>query len=152
MEESINVNISEVHHEEKNHVNNEEHNDVNNKEIPERLIHIKEQIELLEKQQQIQILEILNKSNITMNENKNGVFVNLTNLNIDTINELEVYIDHLNKQDQYLEQNEKIKNEYKNTLFAENGSQSTNSVLKSEFNKDAKDIKDTSTELINGEI
>ena len=85
-----------------------------------KLNNIKDIIEGFEKEQQIQVLRILKLNNININENKNGVFINLTNLDEDVISELENYIKHLKTQENILLTNEKVKNNYIETYFKDN--------------------------------
>ena len=71
---------------------------------------LKEKIELLSKFHQIEILKILKKDDIcTLNENKNGIFINLTNIKKETILELETYLEYVKKQEQQLNDIEKTK-------------------------------------------
>ena len=57
---------------------------------------LKEKIEELNKIHQIEVLRILQKQDkITLNENKNGIFINLTNVNNSTIAELKKYLDEV---------------------------------------------------------
>jgi len=103
-----------------------------------KLNNIKEIIESFEKEQQIQILRILKVKNININENKNGVFINLTNLDESVISEIENFIEHLKTQENILLTNEKLKNNYIETYFKEN--------------KSDKQDKDNTNNDINGEI
>ena len=82
---------------------------------------LKEKIELLSKFHQIEILRILKKDDIcTLNENKNGIFINLTNINKETIIELETYLEYVKKQEQQLNDIERQKNVLSNTFFKDN--------------------------------
>jgi len=82
---------------------------------------LKEKIEVLSKFHQIEILKILKKDDIcTLNENKNGIFINLTNINKETIIELEAYLDYVKTQEQQLNDIEKQKNILSNTFFKDN--------------------------------
>ena len=83
----------------------------------ERLEKIKNTIEALNKHHQIEILKILDKSNCKLNENKSGVYVNMSYLNEDTILQLEKYIDYINDQEESLVTMEHQKEEFKNTYF-----------------------------------
>ena len=82
-----------------------------------RLNNIKDIIEGFEKEQQIQILRIFKVRHININENKNGVFINLTNLDPKSIEELELFINHLKTQDKILSTNENVKTTYIETFF-----------------------------------
>ena len=55
-----------------------------------------------------------------LNENKNGIFLNLTNLDENIIVELENFIDHIDNQEIILQQNESVKQGYKETFFKDN--------------------------------
>jgi len=57
------------------------------------LDNLKERIEIMQKYHQVEILRILTKfNNIKTNENNNGTFVNLTELNNEVIIELENFL------------------------------------------------------------
>lgn len=79
---------------------------------------IKKTIERYDKQQHIDIYKILKKHNVSISENKNGSFVNLTNIDNDmAINEINEYIEHLKNQECELKEKEDKKNEYQNSFF-----------------------------------
>ena len=91
---------------------------------------IKENIEMLSKFHQIEILKILqHDETCTLNENTNGVFVNLTNVNHQVITEMVNYLEYVKKQEKQLNDIESQKNELSNTYF--------------------KDIKDNHVNIIN---
>tara|TARA_R110002020_G_scaffold256671_1_gene470320 strand:- start:134 stop:436 length:303 start_codon:yes stop_codon:yes gene_type:complete len=82
---------------------------------------LKEKIELLSKFHQVEILKILKKDDIcTLNENKNGIFINLTNIQKETITNLETYLEYVRKQEKQLNDIEKQKNVLSNTFFKDN--------------------------------
>ena len=82
---------------------------------------LKEKIELLSKFHQVEILKILKKDDIcTLNENKNGIFINLTNIKKETIIDLDTYLEYVQKQEQQLNDIEKQKNVLSNTFFKDN--------------------------------
>lgn len=78
---------------------------------------LKYKIENMPKIHQIEILRIFNNFNCNKNENKNGTFINLTELPKDVLNELYVYIEYYEKQQNNIDdiENEKIRLE--NTFF-----------------------------------
>jgi len=79
---------------------------------------LKETIESMSKYHQIEVLRILNKTkNVTLNENNNGTFVNLTELSPDIINELENYINYVNEQQNSLKIIENEKDKIEQTFF-----------------------------------
>lgn len=60
---------------------------------------IKNKIEKMTILQHIEILKIIKKNkNIKINENKNGVYINMSYLPIKTIYELEIYIKYIDDQ------------------------------------------------------
>jgi septum formation inhibitor-activating ATPase MinD len=69
--------------------------DMNN---TDELIKIKEIIENLSKNQQIDILKILIEDSSNISENNNGSFVNLTEISITTLEKIKDYLNFINKQ------------------------------------------------------
>jgi len=92
-------------------------NNTNNYSVSE-LNYLKESIENMSQFNQIEILKIFKKhNNVTLNENKSGIHINLTEVKDDILNELETYIKHVNAQENDLIQDEKKKEDYKNIYF-----------------------------------
>ena len=92
-------------------------NDVNNFSISE-LNYIRDTIEGMNKFNQIEILRIMKKyDDITLNENKYGIHINLSDLKKDIIEELSNYIKYVNTQETTLHQIEKQKENFKNIYF-----------------------------------
>ena len=83
----------------------------------EQLTSIKQIIESFTKDQQLQILKILKENNVSLNENSNGTFINMTALGQDIIEKLNEYIQHINVQESELNINEKLKDSYKENYF-----------------------------------
>lgn len=82
------------------------------------LNYIREQIENMSKFNQIEVLRILTTNkNIMINENKYGIHVNLSDVNIITIKQLKMFIKYVNTQESYLNNAEREKEQYKNTFF-----------------------------------
>ena len=82
------------------------------------LSQIREIIEKMSRFNQIEVLRILSKhNNITINENKYGIHINLTELPCDIIDELKSYINYVNTQEIQLHQIEQQKNSFINTYF-----------------------------------
>jgi hypothetical protein len=80
---------------------------------------VRESIENMNKFNQIEVLRLLSKhKNVIFNENKYGVHINLSELNSQVINELEIYINYVNTQEDTLHQIEKQKESFKNIYFA----------------------------------
>jgi hypothetical protein len=82
-----------------------------------KINNIREQIETMTKFNQIEILRILTKNNVIINENKYGIHINLSELDTDILKELYNYIKYVNTQENYLNNAEKEKEQYKNTFF-----------------------------------
>ena len=83
------------------------------------LNYLRETIENMNKLNQIGVLRILNRHNdVTLNENKYGVHINLTDLDKNIINELGLYIKYVNAQEIALNSIEQQKEDYRNTYFS----------------------------------
>ena len=83
---------------------------------------LKQKIEQMNKQHHIEILKILKKdNNITLNENKSGVYVNLSFLPDHIINDISNYIKYIDKQEETLSSFETQKQDFRNTFFTEKG-------------------------------
>jgi hypothetical protein len=92
-------------------------NNVNTFSVSE-LDYIRETIESMNKFNQIEVLRIMNKHNdVTLNENKYGVHINLSELQTEIIEELNTYIKYVNTQEIALHQVEKQKESFKNIYF-----------------------------------
>ena len=90
----------------------------NNFEIQE-LIKIKEKIESMSKKHQIDVLKILNDDEyVTLNENNNGVFINLNKLDINILNKLLEFIKYVTNQEIALNSVETIKHDIEKTYFS----------------------------------
>jgi len=85
----------------------------------EKLETIKQTIETLNKFHQIEVLRILSKNLCKINENKNGVYVNLSFLDIATIEDLETYLEYTKAQEDVLTTTEYQKQEFRNSFFQE---------------------------------
>lgn len=79
---------------------------------------IKSKIELMTKLHQIEILKIINThSNVSINENKSGVFINLSFLESNVIEEIKNYLIFVETQEQMLNPAETQKQDFKNIFF-----------------------------------
>ena len=100
------------------------------------LNHLKERIENLNKFHQVEILKLLKTDDTCrLNENKNGIFINLTSLNDKIIYEIEKYLEYVQKQETQLSETETQKSILTNTFF-----------------KDSKDNKDNTSITLNAEF
>jgi hypothetical protein len=100
---------------EKEHVEPEEKE---NRMDPFELENIKQKIESMNKFHHIEILKILKMcSSVKLNENKSGIFVNLSFLPKPTLDEIKKYIDYIDVQETSISQLETQCDEFKNTFF-----------------------------------
>jgi hypothetical protein len=80
---------------------------------------IRDKIEAMTKFNQVEVLRLLNKrQNVTLNENKYGIHINLTDLSVEIINELKIYINYVNAQEINLNSIEQQKENFKSIYFA----------------------------------
>jgi predicted ATP-binding protein involved in virulence len=81
---------------------------------------LKSKIEQLNKQHHIEILKILKRNNtVTLNENKSGVYVNLSLLPDQSIADIYNYVQYIEEQEATLSSLETQKLDFKNTFFNE---------------------------------
>jgi hypothetical protein len=81
---------------------------------------MKQHIEKMDKTHHIEILKILKQNNsITLNENKSGVYVNLSLLPSDTMEQLKKYVNYTKTQEDTINTLEVQKNNFRNTFFSE---------------------------------
>ena len=79
---------------------------------------LKIRVEKLEKDQQIEILRILNEDQkVKLNENKSGVYVNLSFLPEDTMVKIKNYLNYISEQEKILLMTENKKENYAKTYF-----------------------------------
>jgi hypothetical protein len=83
------------------------------------LVQIRDQIEKMTKFNQVEVLRILNTyDNITINENRYGIHVNLTDISSDVVDKLEKFIQYVHTQEKELNKDEKEKEAIKNNFFS----------------------------------
>ena len=76
------------------------------------LLKIKDELEKISKEHQVEILRILIENKVTVNENSNGIFVNLSNVSEDIIINLQNYLNYISEQEKTLNTFESTKEEY----------------------------------------
>ena len=104
---------------------------------------IKTAIENMSKFHQIGVLKLLStKDGLTINENNNGVFVNLTDVDEGVLKDLDSYIGYVEEQECDLSQHEEKKAEYKNVFFSSDGPVE-NTTVRSRVKNVRKGNKDT---------
>ncbi len=83
------------------------------------LLQIRDQIEKMTKFNQVEVLRILNTyDDITINENRYGIHVNLSDISSEAIDKLEKFIRYVQTQESALNKDEKEKEEIKNNFFS----------------------------------
>jgi hypothetical protein len=81
---------------------------------------LKEKIEAMDTKHHSEFAKILQASNTPFNENKNGIFVNLSNVSADVIAKLNNYAEYIVLQEDDLKKDETEKNGLINTYFSGN--------------------------------
>jgi len=83
------------------------------------LNYIRDKIEVMPKFNHVEVLRLLKKNKaVTLNENKNGVHINLTEVNKEVIKHLLSYISYVNTQENSLNRDEIQKENIKNEFFS----------------------------------
>jgi hypothetical protein len=78
---------------------------------------MKDRVEALNQHHQIQILKIITQHNVGMTENKNGSFVNLTNVDDAVISKINDYLSYVDEQETQLKEVENQKTELSKQFF-----------------------------------
>ena len=81
------------------------------------LLDLRNKIEKMPTCHQIEILRILDNTNVNVSENKNGTFINLTEVPEDIIDELRKYTKYVGEQQETLSELEKEKTRIADTFF-----------------------------------
>jgi hypothetical protein len=90
---------------------------------------MKSKIETMSKSHHIEILNILKKNpNVKLNENKSGVFINLSFMPQDVINEITEYLDYIKDQEVSINALESQKECFKNSFFLEKGDKDNDAI------------------------
>ncbi len=85
---------------------------------PVRMEYLKNRIDRMSKSQHIEILKILRKNpEVKLNENKSGIFINLSFLPEDIVTAIDEYVKLVEDQEKAINSLETQKEEYKNAYF-----------------------------------
>ena len=95
----------------------------------DNLILLRNTIENLDSLYHLEILRILKEDKVDYTENRNGCFVNVTLLNIKTIEKIRQYLTFIEKQNNHLNITEQLKNTYKIQFFEKDNKDKTNIIL-----------------------
>ena len=91
---------------------------------------LKLKIEKMDKKHHIEILKILKRfSNVKLNENKSGVYINLVFLPSEPLEEIQKYLSYIDQQENSIMTLETQKEEYKNTYFSEKQNKEENALF-----------------------
>jgi hypothetical protein len=74
-------------------------------------------IETMIKIHQVEILRILHRNGVYINENQNGTHINLMDLQPAVLEEVNKYLEYVKYQENSLDIDERQKEEYKNIFF-----------------------------------
>lgn len=81
---------------------------------------VKLKVESMNKSNQMEILKLLQKSsNVKLNENKSGTFVNLSYLPDDVLEDIQKFIEYINEQEKNLQTTENQKQTIQESFFSE---------------------------------
>ena len=78
---------------------------------------VKDRVEALNQHHQIQILKIMTHHNVGLTENKNGSFINLTNIDDVIISKITDYLSYVDQQEMQLKEIENQKTELTKQFF-----------------------------------
>ena len=84
----------------------------------EELLNIKKQVENLNLVRQREILKIFIENNISISENKNGSFINLSLISDSVMDKLKNYIKYIDDQEETISEIESIKQEFEESYFS----------------------------------
>tara|TARA_B100000073_G_C23597925_1_gene519165 strand:- start:3 stop:323 length:321 start_codon:yes stop_codon:yes gene_type:complete len=87
------------------------------------LIDLKNQIESLDKIHHVKIFKILKDNEIKFSENRNGIFINMTSFNKNTVKEIEKTLLYIKEQEKNLKDIEAFKKELSKDYFINNDKQ-----------------------------
>lgn len=83
------------------------------------IVTMRDNIEKMSRFHQLNILKILNSDdNVIINENKNGIHINLSDLKEEIIQKLSEYVSYVMTQENVLNKDEKEKESIKNIYFS----------------------------------
>tara|TARA_Y100001970_G_C13529804_1_gene507105 strand:+ start:241 stop:525 length:285 start_codon:yes stop_codon:yes gene_type:complete len=91
-----------------------------------KIIVLRDKIQALDKFHQIEIFKILKTHNVNYTENRNGIFINMNELNKKIIKKIENYLNYVSTQQNQLDVVEQQKEEYKLSFFKDNKDNSYN--------------------------
>lgn len=83
---------------------------------------LREAIEQMNKFNQVEVLRMIHAcKEVALNENKFGIYINLSELSTDLLHQLHMFVQYVNAQESNLTIAEQTKEEYKQTFFQSHG-------------------------------
>ena len=81
------------------------------------MVQVRDKIESLPKNYQIEVGRILLDNQININENQNGLFINLSDVNEEVMNKMQEFLEYVDLQETHLNVIETAKEGLKDTFF-----------------------------------
>ena len=88
-----------------------------NKKSLDEIEKLKKDIEQMSKVNHVEVLRLFKQNRIQLNENQNGVFINMTELDDAIIDKLQQYVEYVSSQHKELSQQEKVKENFPNSYY-----------------------------------
>ena len=85
----------------------------------DKIKHLRNTIQSFSKEKQLDIFKLCKSKNIFYSENKNGIFINLTELDAKQLIELDKFVTYINAQEKEIQQMEHEKEKMSQLLGAE---------------------------------
>ena len=99
-------------------LDNEELNNINKKKKDHiKLEKLRKVIESMDKSHHLEIAQIFKNNNVSLTENNNGIFLKLNDLSEDVILKIEKYINFVNNQEIFINNDEKLKQNLEDKYF-----------------------------------
>ena len=81
------------------------------------LIKLKDKIEKMSVLQHVELFRIIKSNDVDFNENKNGIFINLSSTDCEVVKKLQEYTEYIEEQQHIINEQEKTKTEYIKEYF-----------------------------------
>lgn len=99
-------------------IENEKDNTLEKKKIDYiKLEKLRKIIESMDKSHHLEIAQIFKNNNVSLTENNNGIFLKLNDLSEEIIIKIEKYINFVNNQEIFINNDEKLKQNLENKYF-----------------------------------
>jgi hypothetical protein len=81
------------------------------------LTKLKDKIEKMSVLQHVELFRIIKSNDVDFNENKNGIFINLSSTDCEVVKKLQEYTEYIEEQQHIINEQEKTKTEYIKEYF-----------------------------------